>query len=202
MKSFLTLFIASCLLCSNSWAQMSTAYVQDEKSSHGLRLTLLKGSSNVRLDGSYSSYLIFGDVKYDSAFGIAAGYANLNVEELGYTSNFSFIQYKGSDSAAAAAVRVDANLAYAFNSTISIKGGANMMKFTQSEYLKDFDPSLGLQASLGLQINPTFGLDFGYMQMKTTGSLPIYGSGSGAPIGEASATATISGLEIAAHATF
>ncbi len=58
---------------------------------------------------------------------------------------------------------MDANLAFAFNSVLNVKGGLNMTKAVGSEL--NMNPELGYQASVGVQINNTLGFDLAFVQM-------------------------------------
>ncbi len=88
----------------------------------------------------------------DECLGVSAGYVFLPIQSLGFTTALTYLDLK-EDSATVGFIRIDGSLAYAFNSLVNIKGGANLSKFTSGGILaEELSPALGLQASLGFQI--------------------------------------------------
>lgn len=106
----------------------------------------------------------------DSALGLSLGYASLPVQELGWTSNFTYMDIKN-EGTTTGAVRADGNLAYAFNKTANIKGGLNLSKLTSGSNSNKLNPALGFQSGLGVQLTKNFGLDVGYTEMNQSGSI-------------------------------
>ncbi len=136
--------------------------------------------------------------KFDDSIGLALGYAHLPIRELGFTSNLAMFQMK-ERATNFNLVRLDGNLGTALNRTVSIKGGINVSKFTNGGFqVQQLNPGLGLQASLGLQVIPNFGVDLGYVEMTQQGSQKI-DNGLGTQINQDLRT---TGLEIALHGTF
>ncbi len=126
------------------------------------------------------------------------GYANLPIQELGFTTNLALIEMKSESSANIA--RIDGNLGYAFNNYVNLKGGLNIMKYYTGEGLKNLNPGFGYQASLGFQLNKTVGFDIGYTEQNTSGKVPV--TMNGEEIGKADVDLKLSGLEFGLNATF
>lgn len=200
MKYSILILMTILLSSLTTFAQMSTAYVEDGDSSKGLRVAILKGPRDIGFDSRYEGYLIgVGNGSYDSVYGLSVGYANIPVQSIGFTSNLAYLQFK-SEFDDSNAFRVDANVTFGLNELFVLKGGMNAVKFVGDSLFSDFNPALGVQAVVGVQVTPNFGFDVGYSLIKSSGSLPIYYNGS--KFGDTDVNISISGLEVAAHGTF
>ena len=189
------------LLCSSAFAQNTSTievFKGDAISSKGIRISLLKPSSDYRGTAKYQNFSIDGSGSFDSALGLGIGYANIPIQELGWTTNLALIEVKKDTSAKI--IRADGNLGTAVNSFVNLKAGLNIMKLTSGTNVEELDPGLGFQASVGLQINKNFGLDLGYTEMNTSGKVPI--TSNGKEIGQADLTYKLSGVEISINGTF
>lgn len=193
-------------LSSTVWAEqalMAQMQRQVKSGTQGMRISVFKPmldlKTTVKFFGTNSEYTD----KLESAWGASIGYANLPVQELGWTMNLGMMQVKeNAEDEPINVGRVDLNLGIAFNQYLNFKVGANAAKITKgSKEGEKLDPRVGFQANIGLQLNENIGFDFGYTQMNVGGQLDIPDQ-SGASIGKADAQISLSGLEAALTATF
>lgn len=122
------------------------------------------------IKASYQGYSASNSETLDSALGFSLGYASLPVQELGWTSNLTYMDIKN-ESATTGAVRLDGNLAYAFTQIANFKGGINFSKLTSGSNSSKLNPGIGFQGGLGVQLTKNFGLDVGYTEMNQSGSI-------------------------------
>ena len=125
--------------------------------SHGMRISLLKSFFDGKLkddNGNQAS----GDVDTDFSFGI--GYADINRNDIGYTTNLFITKFEES----ASSIRLDGNITYGFNQFVYGIGGLNINHFVDG-LDADSSPSLGFQLGLGTQINRNFGLNLLYTEL-------------------------------------
>jgi hypothetical protein len=133
----------------------------------GLRVSVFKPVLNlhqkVRGQGE-------GDQSLDNTFGFSLGYANLPYKQVGYTTNAAYIEiFQAGEKIGL--VRADANVGYGFEKNLNVKGGLNLSKFIIPNRIRDeYDPNIGVQASLGLAVTKNVGIDAGYTWMKHTNS--------------------------------
>ncbi len=202
MKLKITVFLAMALVASSSFAQnTSTAKMpeDDSVSSKGFRVSLVRPNLDAKMKVNYQGTHFFdGSTKIDNTMGLAVGYASLPVQELGWTTNLALMEAKSESTANLA--RLDGNLGYALNKYVNLKGGLNVIKFTSGNGVKDMNPGLGLQASVGVQITRNFGLDLGYTEMNTSGKSTV--TSNGQAIGKADVDLKFSGFEIGLNGTF
>ncbi len=173
MKTKITAFLAMALVASTSFAQnSSTAKMpqDDGISSKGFRISIVKPMLSADIKASYKGQSASNSETLDSALGLSLGYASLPVQELGWTSNFTYMDIKNEGSTTGA-VRADGNLAYAFTQIVNIKGGVNLSKLTSGTNSDKLNPGIGFQGGLGIQLTRNFGLDVGYTEMNQSGSL-------------------------------
>lgn len=124
---------------------------------------------------------------FDHTFGLSAGYAHLPLKEFGWTANVSYLEifYAGEKIGLA---RTDANLGYGFTKNLNVKGGLNLSKFIVPDRIRDeYNPAIGLQGSLGVQVTKNVGIDAGYSYMKQTNTRE---------------TVELAGMELGLNATF
>ena len=161
-------------------------------SARGLRLGIVKSILDMNIKGSKNGSSASNQDKLDDSLGLSLGYVNLPVQQLGWTSNLTYLNIK-EEGSNANLMRVDGNLAYAFTNTLNLKGGLNLAKFTSTDggWAQNMDAAIGFQASLGVQITENFGLDVGFTQMNQSGSL-----------GDISVNLRESGTELGLTATF
>ena len=202
MKTNIIGFLVIAILASTSFAQnKSTTQMQQDEgiSSKGLRVSIVRPNLDGKAKANYNGLSLDVSEKIDETLGIAIGYANLPVEEMGWTTNAAIMESKNNGTSANIA-RIDGSLAYAFNKYVNLKGGLNIIKFTSGKGVKDLNPGLGFQASAGLQITRNFGLDLGYVEMNASGKAPI--TYNGQEIGKADSDIKLTGFEIALNGTF
>jgi hypothetical protein len=187
----------------SAFAQTITTQLETEtptvQVSKGVRVTAIKPV----LEQRYSSFFPgeAGTVKRrlnpdDEAFGIAIGWADVPVRDLGWTTNLSYIDLGEQNNEedridARGLARFDANLAYGFNSKFTGRIGANMTKFVQGDLGEELAAGLGGQSSLGFQISKNLGVEAGYTFM----TVGVNNKGG-------RRTGTISGAEVALTGTF
>ncbi|MEN0060328.1 MAG: hypothetical protein AAGB31_15925, partial [Bdellovibrio sp.] len=162
-----TVFVASISFAQNtSTAKLST---EDNISSKGFRVGIVKPilKADIEVSSSYGS--ASGSSNLDEALGLSLGYASLPIQELGWTTNITYIDIANAGSSVGIA-RVDGNLAYAFTSVINLKGGLNLSKFISGDGHENIDTGVGAQGSLGVQLTKNFGLDLGYTHMRQSSS--------------------------------
>lgn len=199
MKKQVITFLATAFLASISFGQnMSQTRADAGISSKGIRVSLIKPTLDMKAKAKYQGLSFEATGKPDSAWGVGIGYASLPVQELGWTTNLSMIEAKAERSSNM--VRVDGNLGCAFNKYVNLKAGLNATKFTSGDGVKDLNPGVGFQASLGLQLNRNVGIDVGYSESNVSGDTPV--TSNGKEIGKANSELKLSGLEIALTATF
>lgn len=172
MKNQIITFLVTALLASISFAQNAStvkAVAENEPSSKGLRISILKSFLEADVKASYQGHSFSGTDKLDDTLGFSLGYANILVGELGWTANLAYMDIKN-EGTSVAMVRADGNLAYAFTSILNIKGGVNLSKFTSGTNYDKYNVGIGYQGGLGIQLTKNFGLDIGYTQMNQSGS--------------------------------
>jgi hypothetical protein len=150
-------------------------------STQGVRVALLKPFLNRGITAEGRRIKI-GDIK--DSLGYAIGYAHLPIRELGFTTNLAYLAFWESEDSL---VRLDGNLGYAFDEIVNFKGGLNGSQVTGFREPR-LGAALGIQAGVGFQINPLFGIDISYVMMRQTGS--------------SSVAMDESGFEFAVHGTF
>ena len=163
---------------------------QSPIAAQGVRVSLLKPSVEVELKASYYGQTASASDKIDDALGFSIGYVKMPIRDIGFTTNLSYFNYHDSQWSANL-VRIDGNLAYAFNDKINAKAGINMSKFTSGRGFDELDASIGLQLGVGLQVTPVVGVDVSYAQMNQSGT-----------VDRISYDAKESGLEIGLNGTF
>ena len=129
-----------------------TSYADDDVSSKGFRVSIVKPmlSGTLSLSDGENSASASSNIK--DALGISVGYANLPIQELGWSANLTHIGIT-QDSKTMDILRVDGNLAYAFSEIVNIKGGFNLSTITSATNEVNVTPALGYQASVGLQLH-------------------------------------------------
>lgn len=189
-----TLFFAFILTAAiSSTAQtesVSSTTIETSSGVSGIRVGLAIPSFTLRDKWSLDDQSTAFSEKVKSPLGFTFGYANLPVQEFGYTANIGYMnfeQYKQQ----ATLLRLDANAGYAFTELMNFKGGINLSKFTSGEFIKDLSPSIGFQASVGFQITKVFGVDVAYTKLKQTGTVDGF-----------KVEAEVSGAEINLNGTF
>lgn len=201
MKKHIIRLLAIALFTSASYGQNTTTAEIPSKvdtSSSGFRISLTKPVLDAKVKFKFQGFNIDDNIKMDSTNGFAIGYANLPIEELGWTTNLGFMETKKDSSANI--IRVDGNLAYTFSEYINLKGGLNIAKFTSGAGVKELNEGVGLQTSIGLQITKNVGIDIGYTQMNMAGKTPV--TSNGVEVGKGDYEIKLSGLEIGLNGTF
>jgi hypothetical protein len=167
-------------------------------SSKGFRVAVIKPFLNIDTKIKTPGVVLNGEPELDNEIGLSVGYAYLPIMNLGFTANASFLNMDNKLGDTSHMVRIDGNLAYAINHTLSIKGGANLSNFTDSNF-DDIKPNIGFQLGAGLQITKNFGLDISYVMMQQNAvdknSLPP-------AMGDLELSLVQQGLELGLHATF
>lgn len=174
------------------------------KASTGVRVSIIKPMFEQR----YSSFFPqTGGTKKrtlgseQDSFGLAIGWADIPVRELGWSMNLAYIDLGDGDKnqktegglevEADGLARADFNFAYGFTSKFTGRIGANVAKFTQGEVGRELAAGLGAQGSLGFQLTKELGIEAGYSAMT------VGGNNKGGR-----RTGTISGAEVALTGTF
>lgn len=203
MKKQITAFLAIALVASCSFAQNTSTekMPQDDSiSSKGFRISLVRPNLDTKMKIKWEKFSFEGSPKIDSTTGLSVGYASLPIQELGWTSNLALMEAKTESSANLA--RIDGNLGYAFNKYVNLKGGLNVVKFTTGSGVKELNPGVGFQASVGVQVTRNLGFDVGYTEMNTAGKSPVTSTSSGQEIGKANYDLKMYGLEFGINGTF
>lgn len=193
MKTRFTVFLAMALLASTSFAQNSSTAkmnVDDSISSKGFRISLVRPFLEAELNATYKDESLSETKKVEETTGLSLGYASLPVQDLGWTSNATYLNI-GTDGVYNGVARIDGNLAYAFNSIVNLKGGINVSKFVTGEFSENMKAGIGFQGGLGVQLTRNFGLDLGYTQMNQSAS------SDGVNVG-----VRMAGIEIGLNGTF
>ncbi len=163
----IVLSLSLMLLATAAFSQesMTAKLPQDESvSSSGVRIALVSPFLRVDFKASYNDQSFSSNQKLDSSFGLAAGYANLPIYQLGWTANFAYLNIQ-SEGTNVGLMRLDGNLGTAFSKMINAKAGLNVSKLVFASGVGDYNPGIGLQASIGLQFSKNMGLDLGYIYM-------------------------------------
>jgi hypothetical protein len=155
---------------STSTAQIPETEAARTISAKGIRAGLWVPSLSTKIGNERSR-------RMDRTVGVTIGYANLPVRSLGWTVNaglFEMTDYmRGVNSMAtedsAAFAKLDLSLAYAINSYFNVKAGANVSGFTQQDGRDVFEPDLGYQAGLGVQLTRHIGIEAGVLTMSQNG---------------------------------
>lgn len=106
---------------------------------------------------------------YDHVVGASIGYANIMADQVGYTVSIALMNLH-LDSTDTALLRIDGNVAFGLNETVHLKAGLNGTKVVggNGPFKDDWDPGIGGQAAIGVQFNPTLGLDLAFVAMRNT----------------------------------
>ena len=187
MSKRVGLIVASLILASTCLAQEqmeSRTQATENVSAKGVRISIIKPElkADVTLRDDLGSRS--GNASIDSSLGFAIGYGNLPIRQVGHTMNFSYITFS---EASSKLLRIDGNVAYAFDEKMNVKGGLNISKLDVSP----FNAGVGGQVSFGVQFTRNVGLDVGYTVMNQSASS-----------GSASADIKFSGIELALVGTF
>lgn len=167
---FLTLTLsATASLAQTNVSEMTTTKEENIVSSQGFRIGLSVPMLHTRISASFGQPKSNID-EVDSTIGFSLGYISLPVQKIGWTTNLTHMNLKGSSTVSQLS-RLDGNLAYAFTDVINVKGGLNLSKLTAGTFLVKLDPVLGFQTVLGIQITKGLGIDIGYTQMNQSGSV-------------------------------
>lgn len=174
MKKQISTVLVAALLTATAFGQevstLKTSVPSDGISSKGFRVAIVKPMLSADVKASYRGQSASANETLDSALGLSLGYASLPVQELGWTSNFTYMDIKNEGSTTGA-IRADGNLAYAFTQIVNIKGGLNLSKLTSGSNKDKLNPAIGFQGGVGIQITKNFGLDVGYTEMNQSGSI-------------------------------
>lgn len=164
-----------------------------ETASQGLRVTVMKPWYDAEIKASGYGESLSSKGKVNKGYSLGLGYANLPIQQLGWTGNVFYIHFpkEGEGDGTSGMMRLDGNLAYAINEIVSIKGGINLSKLVSGTGSDKFSPSIGFQAGLGTQFTSNLGLDLNYVQMNQTASIEGI-----------SVDLKLSGFELALHGTF
>jgi hypothetical protein len=201
MRKHIIGLLAIALFTSATYGQNTTTAevpTMKDNSSTGIRISLVKPVLDAKMKIKFQEFNFDDSTQMDSTNGFAVGYANLPIEELGWTTNLSFMETKNDSSANI--IRADGNLAYTFSQYFNVKGGINIAKFTSGAGVNELNEGVGLQSSIGLQINKNIGIDIGYTQMNMSGKSPV--TSNGVEVGKADIEIKLSGLEIGLNGTF
>lgn len=189
MKTKITVFLAMVLVASASFAQNSSTAkmpTDDRISSKGFRMGIVKLMLDADFKVSIPGKSFNEKGKLPEALGFSLGYASLPVQDLGWTTNTTFMHADGVGFA-----RIDGNLAYAFTSIVNVKGGLNVSQLISGTTFEKRNAGIGFQGGVGVQLTKNFGLDLGYTQMNQSNSLGGY-----------SVDAKLAGVEIGLNGTF
>lgn len=114
---------------------------------------------------------------FESAYGLALGYANFPVRRLGYVAGLGYLAIDDGETRNGL-LRADANVAYALDGQLYGKGGLNLSKWTTG-YLSTFNLAMGFQGGIGYRFTRNFGVEAGYTIMKQqqpqTGGVTVQG---------------------------
>jgi hypothetical protein len=203
MKKQIAVTMALALFAGTSFAQidssLNTSTYRSGYSSEGVRVSILKPNYEFTGKVKFAGDSFEGTATPDSIWGVAVGYAQLPIQELGWTANLGMLEEK-TDDVSMNMLRVDGNLAFAFNQFLNIKGGINIMKITTGKGTENLNAGIGYQASLGLQLTKNLGIDLGYSEVNTSGKTPV--TSGGTEIGKADVEVKMKGVEAGFNATF
>jgi hypothetical protein len=172
MKKTISLLTILTLASSAFGQEISTEKmpVLENQTVQGLRIGLSRPSLKADIKATGYGVTVTNSSNLNDTMGFSVGYAHFPLQQLGWSSNLSYLEIKG-DNSNVGISKLDGNLGTAFNKTINLKGGFNISKFTSGDNSNAFQASVGLQASLGVQFTPNLGLDIGYLVMNQTGHL-------------------------------
>lgn len=156
------------------------------KASNGFRISLVKAFLDVKLEASDGSDSGSAKGDLDQEIGFALGYANININSIGFTSRLLYSTFERS----LQSLRLDGNATFGFNEYLYGLGGINVHKFTNSGTNK-LDAGIGFQAGVGTQVNKNFGFELAYIFTNNSASK-----------GDESLDVQVSGLELSLHTTF
>ncbi len=142
----------------------------DSISSSGIRVSLMSPFLRAKFKASFYGQDFSADEGLATSYGFSVGYAYLPIYRLGWTADFAYLNIEN-DGVTTGAMRIDANLGTSFNKMVNIKGGINLSKLVFASGVGDYNPGLGAQASVGLQLNKNFGVDLGYLYMTQSANL-------------------------------
>jgi hypothetical protein len=172
MKKFCSLMIAGSLLATLSTqakAQGDTPtnatgerVVVASPTYKGIRLSVIKPIYTFDSSFESKSYTIKGNRTVNNSLGGAIGYAYLPVRDLGFTTNAGYISNEMQDNNFGL-MKIDVNAAYTFNEHMNFKSGVNVSKLTGDKELEKFDPGLGAQVGIGVQLSGDVGIDINYV---------------------------------------
>ena len=159
---------------------------------NGFRVAVLRPSLKYRFEAESEGRKAHNSEFIDETWGLSAGYAYIPVRRLGFVGSVASMELEESGQTLNLA-RAEGNIAYAFNNIIYIRGGLNFSGYTSREWNDLFNPSFGVQAAGGVQINRYIGAELGFTIMNQTGE---------AFQDRVDLNTRVSGLDLSLHATF
>lgn len=187
MWSGLIISLVSVGVFAQEAGQVTTTSKQESGLVKGIRISLVKPSS-YSTTSSYSVEKINGKAvqggasignsdTFKNILGLSVGYANLPVQETGWTTNLAVL-HSSEQNNVFDIYRLDGNVAYAFTSSLHAFAGMNVSsanskdtKTQESTTAESSTPGLGFQVGGGWQINKNISLDLSYVEMNRRSEL-------------------------------
>lgn len=152
------------------------------QASKGIRVEFVKSF----LDGNlkiHDEIILSGEA--DHNFSLGVGYADIRVNQPGFTTRLIYTQFNSLSSS----IRIDGNGTYGLNNNIYLLGGLNLHNFTSGP--TQLDTGLGFQIGAGVQFTENFGAGLSFVSINNS-----------AQIDGSNVDFTAKGLELSLHATF
>jgi hypothetical protein len=202
MSKNLIVFTGLLMLSQISFGQMSSNTSQPQAikkavAANGFRVSLTKSDLSMKEKGSTETF------RLENTAGLSLGYVYLPVGSIGFTSNFSANEVSDPAGISKTLLRVDGNIAFAFNEIVNLKAGLNTINIKLSgDYRNSYQ--LGSQAGIGFQLSRDLGVDVNFYEMiykgiETERIRGFYGENIEV---NTERKGKISGAELAVHATF
>lgn len=174
------LSVLVCFLCVTtvyiSKASASSNIEIDKSERGGFNFSLTVAPSDSYITSKSSLYgSESGKTQSDFAPGIGIGFDHFEMNEIGYSTQLTFIENRFTESTTGEGgqiqtLRISGDLNYTFNQMLILKGGVNASKIINTAgYLHvtgtDFKLGFGYQISLNVQLSQKFGLNLGYCEI-------------------------------------
>lgn len=143
--------------------------VESAPKTEGIRVSLFKPllSAEAKTRGGNLSTQSASE-KINNSLGLSIGYANMPLQQLGYSSYMSYLSLNN-EASNASALRLEGNATYSeyvYTRLVNFKGGLNISKFVSGEFLKDQEPSVGGQVSASVNVYKDMAIELGYTIMR------------------------------------
>jgi len=151
--------------------------------SEGIRFVLMKpfydNKFKVSVSDGVDSASDSNKVDGEPDFSIGAGYAYIPLRSFGFLGLLSYFETDIDDASSSDQAKIavlEGNATYGFAPQFYGKAGLNILRIVGgNKELEKFDTNIGLQAGLGFEVAPNFGLELNYKRISAERDMNIEG---------------------------